>query len=140
MFRRGTCDRGIWRKPLAFAADADGRFSEVPPCKTDEHPHASGDENKGNVLDIFDNGEGQLFLILALFDLRIESHVVFGELTIERSEIDSGAIVISTEFCKRKDVVPLSIHLLLFGFDELPSVDSENIERESPVAIHSSDH
>jgi hypothetical protein len=22
--RRGTCDRGIWRKPLAFAADAVG--------------------------------------------------------------------------------------------------------------------
>jgi hypothetical protein len=21
--RRGTCDRGIWRKPLAFAADAE---------------------------------------------------------------------------------------------------------------------
>ena len=24
VFRRGTCDRGIWRKPLAFAADAEG--------------------------------------------------------------------------------------------------------------------
>jgi hypothetical protein len=22
--RRGTCDRGIWTKPLAFAADAEG--------------------------------------------------------------------------------------------------------------------
>ena len=24
VFRRGTCDRGIWTKPLAFAADAEG--------------------------------------------------------------------------------------------------------------------
>ncbi len=24
VFRQGTCDRGIWRKPLAFAADAEG--------------------------------------------------------------------------------------------------------------------
>ena len=24
MFRGGTCDRVIWRKPLAFAADAEG--------------------------------------------------------------------------------------------------------------------
>src|SRR5580693_629835 len=24
VFRQGTCDRGIWRKPVAFAADAEG--------------------------------------------------------------------------------------------------------------------
>jgi hypothetical protein len=26
VFRQGTCDRGIWRKPLAFAADAGGAY------------------------------------------------------------------------------------------------------------------
>jgi hypothetical protein len=27
--RRGICDRGIWRKPLAFAADAGGYINVV---------------------------------------------------------------------------------------------------------------
>jgi hypothetical protein len=26
VFRQGTCDRGIWRKPVAFAADAGGAY------------------------------------------------------------------------------------------------------------------
>jgi hypothetical protein len=113
---------------------------EVAPRKADQHRHASDDQSEGRIFDTLHCGERRRFLILALLDLRYERSFIFSTLTIEPSEIDGRAIRVPTEFWKCGHIFSLPVHLLLLGFHVLATVDSEEVERKSPVAIHRTDH